>query len=250
MKAIILSLLALASVASARAGFFRATEKFVQSYAVSQGAELALSNVNGSIEIVAWDKNEVLVEAEKQASCDEDLPKLAIIVEASPTRVSVRTEHQKTGWFGRNVKGSVSYVIHVPASIALREISSVNSGIKVSGVSGEIDARTVNGGIKVVDALAPVRLKTVNGGIDASVQPSTQPRTIRLHTVNGGCRLTLPSGISASLDASTVNGGVHCSLPVTIEKSGRHYLKGRIGQDAQTQINVETVNGGIDIETK
>ena len=43
------------------------TEKFEQSYPISPNGRVSVSNVNGSIVIDAWDKNEVRLEATKIA---------------------------------------------------------------------------------------------------------------------------------------------------------------------------------------
>ena len=66
MKSSLLPLLAhgpaLTTAASAKV-----TEKFSQTYPLDANGSIRLENVNGSVEIIAWDKNEVALEAEKSA---------------------------------------------------------------------------------------------------------------------------------------------------------------------------------------
>jgi hypothetical protein len=77
MKSIrfILGLLTLASLALTAADSGRAqtatraelTEEFHQTYPLSATGRVALSNINGSVKISAWDRNEVKVDAVKRA---------------------------------------------------------------------------------------------------------------------------------------------------------------------------------------
>jgi len=245
MKTLAFVLIGLATSAFIRADDYPASEKFAKSYPVSAQAELSLSNVNGSIEIVAWDKNEIALEAEKRARSTDDLPKILINIDATPDHLIVKTEHLRTGWFGSEVKGSVHYKLHVPIGISLREIHSVNSNITIHEVHGEVVAHTVNGNIRVNDITTSAKLHTVNGNIEASVASSGKERTISTKTVNGSCKLSLPIDIAADVYASTVNGHVNCSIPLTLVKTSRTKLEGHMGQGVAATIEAKTVNGNI-----
>jgi hypothetical protein len=47
------------------------TEKFAQTYPLAADGIVRIDNVNGFVEVVGWDRNEVSLEAEKRAP-DED----------------------------------------------------------------------------------------------------------------------------------------------------------------------------------
>ena len=245
MKTLALVLFGLVATALVKAEDFPASEKFAQTYPVSAQAELFLSNINGSIEIIAWDKNEISLEAEKRTITAENLPKIRIEIDATPDHVTIKTEHQKTGWFGSNVKGVVRYKLHVPADINLRKIESVNSNITIRDVNGEMIASTVNGSIHVTDVITSAWLKTVNGNIEASIGSSDQARTIETKTVNGSCTFVLNSNLAAKVYASTVNGHINSSLPLTLMKTSRTKLEGHMGQGVEATIEAKTVNGNI-----
>jgi hypothetical protein len=245
MKTLALVLFGLVATSLAQAESYPASEKFVQTYPVSAQSELSLGNINGSIEIIAWDKNEISLEAEKRASDTEDLAKISIKVDATRDRVVVKTEHERTGWFGSQVKGVVRYKLHVPASINLRKIDSVNSNITISEVRGEVIASTVNGSIKIEEVAGSATLNTVNGNITAEVALTNEERTISANTVNGSCKFAVPSTIAASFRASTVNGHVDSSLPLANLKASRNKLEGRMGQGLEATIEASTVNGNI-----
>jgi len=245
MKTFALVLFGLVAASLAQAEEYPASEKFAKTYPVSAHAELSLGNINGSVEIIAWDKNEVSVEAEKRAASTEDLANIVIKVRATPRRVVVETEHMKAGWFGNNAKGLVRYTLHVPTGTYLREISVVNANISIRGVRGELNATTVNGDIQVQAIEASATLHTVNGNIEADVASNDKERKISVETVNGNCKVVLPATVAANVRATTVNGKLNSTLPLTNLKTSKHKLEGTVGTGVEATIAAETVNGDI-----
>ena len=170
MKTLITFLLAFSSLIPVMAENYAASEKFAQTYPISSQGELLLENINGSIEIIAWDNSEISLEAEKRASNTDDLQQIIIHIEATPDRLSIKTEHLKTGWFGNRVRGEVRYTLKVPSNLKLSKIKTVNSNIVIHNVAGAVDATTVNGGIQADGLAAWTSLETVNGNITLSTE--------------------------------------------------------------------------------
>jgi DUF4097 and DUF4098 domain-containing protein YvlB len=241
---LLLASLTVATLA-ARAESFSATDKFSQTYAVSAQAEISLGNVNGPVGIVAWDRNEIAVDAEKHAANSDDLAKIHIDVDASPKRVEIKTNYERSWWFFNNVNGSVHYTVHVPATLALCQIHVVNSNITIDDVHGQIKAHTVNGGVHVTGITAFAELNTVNGNIEATLAPDKTDLVVTASTVNGSCHLSLPATLSTTIHGQTVNGNIRCALTLSDLESSRHSINGRIGAGDKGKINVSTVNGGI-----
>lgn len=249
MKTLITLLLAFSACIPAIAGNYAASEKFVQTYPISSQGELRLENINGSIEIIAWDNPEISLEAEKRAKTTEELQQIVIKIETTPDRLTIRTEHQRSGWFGNSTKGEVRYTLKVPAGLKLEKIRSVNSNITLQNVSGSVNASTVNGGIDASGLGAWTSLETVNGNIKARFDEIAPDQSIRAKTVNGSCKLVVPAKAAFSLQAETVNGHVSCSLPITLEKSSRTKVHGRTGPGPVATIEAKTVNGNITLAT-
>lgn len=245
MKLLRLPFLALLLASTAFAGYSE-SEKFSQTHPLTANGTFKLSNVNGSVDIVAWDKNEVQIEAVKRANSDTDLARIHIEVEASGDRVAVKTVHEKTGWFSTNVRGEVRYTVKVPVGATLEKIGCVNSTVTVTGVHGNVALATVNGGIKATDLGGDAQLDTVNGSIRAQFTTVSASQRIVADSVNGSCELSLPTDTNAHIALSTVNGSTSCDFPITIEKSSRHSLRGKIGAGAAT-IKAGTVNGSVRI---
>ena len=222
-------------------------------YTLESGGRLSLENVNGSISVVGGSGDQVEIRAFKKANNQEALDEIEILIDASPTRISVDTKlPESRGWWGGSNHGaSVSYELSVPSNIELDGISSVNGGIDIAGVFGAIKAETVNGGIDVEDASSDLRAETVNGGIDARFSSVTGDQRIDCDTVNGKISLTLPENADARVSVDTVNGGINGSdFNLVVEKGfvGKS-LEGDIG-DGNARITANTVNGGVKIRRR
>jgi DUF4097 and DUF4098 domain-containing protein YvlB len=245
MKTLMLLLTGLSVATLTHAESYPAIEKFSKAYPVSAQAELSLSNINGPVEVVAWDKNEIAVDAEKRAANPEDLAKIHIDVDASSNHVEIKTEHERTWWFFNHVNGSVHYTLHVPSTLALCKIHVVNSNITIDEVHGQIKAGTVNGSVRVEGITTFASLNSVNGNIDASIASGENDQVITANTVNGSCHLSLPTTIAATIRGRTVNGNIKCELSLADLESSRHSLNGRIGAGDKSKIEASTVNGSI-----
>ncbi|MEN9404649.1 MAG: hypothetical protein RL091_3352 [Verrucomicrobiota bacterium] len=239
---ILLSLaLALASVAQAKV-----TEKFTQTYPLDANGSIHLENINGSVEIIGWDKAEVALEAEKTASDQEGLDRMHLQIDSSPRRLRVKTEYEKKWKFWETMNAQVHYKLMVPAGAALDKVDVVNANIHVSGVRGEITLETVNGGIEAEGLTGPGRYATVNGSVRVAYTTMPAFGSITLRTVNGSCKLTLPAGAAFDLDTDTVNGRVNCDFPIALEKSDKRELHGAVNGGG-TRVKLDSVNGGLSV---
>jgi DUF4097 and DUF4098 domain-containing protein YvlB len=241
--ALVLTGLVLAAAAPAAV-----TEKFVQTYPLTADGSIHLENVNGDIDIVAWDKAEVTLEAEKRGKTEADLAKVTLEIDSSPARLAVKTKYAKASLFG-NVNASVRYKLMVPAGARLERIDSVNSDITVTGVRGAVKLDTVNGRITATGLAADAHLESVNGSLSAEFTSLDGVREVKLESVNGRASVALPKGANARIDADSVNGSVSIDQQVKLGKMRRHSLTGQIGEGGP-EISLETVNGGISIKEK
>ena len=241
-------LFSVALVASASLASAKVTETFRQTYPLEANGTISLDNVNGDIEIVAWDKPEVALEAEKKAKTEADLAKVTLEIDATSSRLAIKTKYAKSGWFG-SVTASVHYRLSVPAGARLEKIDSVNSAITVTGVRGAVNIETVNGAIAANGLASDTRLDSVNGSVAAEFATTTGVSRVKLDTVNGHATVTLPKGTGARIDADSVNGRISIDQAITLGKAHRHSVTGQVGAGGP-DISIDTVNGGISIKEK
>lgn len=235
-----------AALLLAAAASGKVTEKFSQTYPFNADGVISLSNVTGDIEIVAWDRNEVSLEAEKIARDERGLARMKIVIDASPSRLVIKTEHEKKFKFWHRSRAEVRYMLRVPAGVTLRKIDVVNSEVQVTGVRGHVDIDSVNGSIQASGLTAGGRFDTVNGSIRATFAAVGSSDRIILDTINGSCTVTLPANAAFTLDADSVNGRISCDFPITIGKSGRRHLKGSVNGGGATLL-LDSINGSLNV---
>lgn len=226
------------------------TETVTESYPIAADGRLSLENVNGTVDVVAWDRDDIKMEAVKEAKSAGIVADIKINVESTKDKLSIKTElpRVKRGWFRReSTGGKVNYTLHVPAGLCLDKISSVNGNVSITGVAGPARVSSVNGSIRCRNLAGAADLSTVNGSIDSTHRQIHAGERVKASSVNGGIDLGLPADLSADLSASSVNGSIRSDFEATTNgKSGRHSIHARIG-DGGSQVNLSTVNGAIRI---
>jgi DUF4097 and DUF4098 domain-containing protein YvlB len=227
------------------------TEEFHQTYALASGGRVALDNINGSVHITGWDRNEVKVDAVKYARSKERLDEAKIVIDASKDNISIRTEYPDHNLTFRDDDwdnpASVEYTLSVPRTARLDQIKLINGSLDVKGIAGEVRASCINGHLKASGLSGPVRLSTINNRVEVQFDHlGTSP--IELASVNGGVLLTLPSDSKAELEASTVHGGISndFGLRVRNHRIVGHDLHGELAGGG-SRIKLSNVNGTIEI---
>ncbi len=275
LRRILPLLLGILLLAAATAEAATLKEPFNRTVPLRPGSELSLSNVNGSVTLEAWDRDEVRIEAEKQVKASsaerarQVMEQVRIEVTQSAKGVQIETRIPRRGdglfdWmFGNEVNAGVTYRLRVPRRAAL-DLVSVNGGLKVTGtegsgrlettnggitvtdVDGDLDLSTVNGGIDVLRSAGALRASTTNGSIEAELTDLPSGSDLRLVTTNGRVSLRLPRDARLSIDAATTNGRVQSDFAVEGGQPGKRSLRGDINGGGGS-LYIRTTNGGVEI---
>jgi len=230
------------------------TEEFHQSYALTLTGRVSIANINGDVHISAWDRNEVKIDAVKRAYSREQLSEATIDVTNTPDSVSIKTKYpERNQTFDSRTRehnpASIEYTLTVPRGARIDGAELVNGSLDIEGVEGDVRASLVNGRVKADGLSGEVSLSTVNGSIDANAAGLAASKGVSLNSVNGSIVLSVPSGASAQVKASTVHGGISNDFGLTVEEGqyvGRN-LSGQIGSGGP-RIRLNTVNGSITIK--
>jgi DUF4097 and DUF4098 domain-containing protein YvlB len=240
MRTTLLSLVVCSAFAVASSA--EVTEPFSQTVPLTANGSFSIENVNGSISLETWDRNEVEILATRKAPDAETLERVKIEVEAEPSKVSVSTEYE-----GHTEGASVEYKIRAPRGASL-DLDAVNGAIRVLNPAGAVDAESVNGSIEIGDASGPVSAESVNGAVEVGYV-SLAAGKHDYEAVNGSLTLRMPGTASASFQAETVNGDINTDFPLEVRKAKygpQRSLSGTLGSGGP-QISLETVNGAIEI---
>jgi DUF4097 and DUF4098 domain-containing protein YvlB len=230
------------------------TEEFHQTYPLSANGRVALSNINGSVKISAWDRNEVKVDAVKRAHTPERLREAQIKVDANSGAIEIETEYPEYRWTDRDTErhenpATVEYTLTVPRGARIEEVNLVNGGLDIEGLSGPVHASSVNGRVAARGLSGPVNLSVVNGRLEATLDSLSAAGSVNLSAVNGPLVATIPSDSSATVHADTVHGSISndFNLPVRVGEYVGRELAGRLGQGG-TRVSLSNVNGSIQIK--
>ncbi len=218
------------------------TKDFNQNYPLQLGGTFELQNVNGTVEIQGWDRNEVEVHAVKTAKQREtDLERVSIDVDARPNAVSVTTRYPQN----EGVEVAVEYTIRVPHGAHVEHIGTVNGTLRISGLDNVEDLHAVNGDIEVFEAGGNIHAHTTNGNVHLELAHAPDKSGAAAETTNGSLVLAVPADLEAELEARCLNGNFYSELPITMESSQRpREVHGKLGRGG-APIRLRTVNGGI-----
>ncbi len=218
------------------------SKEFNQSYPLQPGGSLELQNVNGTVDVQGWERNEIEVHAVKTSKHKEsDLDLVSIEVDARPDALTIATRYPQN----EGVEVAVDYTIHVPHGARVEHISTVNGTLRVAGVETVEDLHTVNGNIEVFEAGGNVHAHTTNGNVHLELAHLPDKTGATAETTNGSLVLAVPSDMQADVEARCLNGNFSSELPITMESSQRpREMHGRLGRGGAT-IHLRTVNGGI-----
>ena len=219
---------------------------FEQTYKLPAGGHFLLDNVNGSVQVEGWDRDEVEVSAVKTSQNDSsDVDLVKIDVQTHPGEVDVHTRYPG----GKGVDVAVEYHIHVPNRVLLGSVGTVNGSVLVHGVKGkgEGQLRSVNGNVEVTHSSGRFTAKTTNGDVRLELNHHVDGATMNLETVNGSVLVGLPSNGSADLKVHNMNGDVLSDVPGIFDRRalpGARAFQGKLGHGGG-EISVRTINGRI-----
>jgi DUF4097 and DUF4098 domain-containing protein YvlB len=214
-------------------------------------ASVGLLNIdagkNGGASIKGWTRGDVLVRTRVEGWGNTDAEAKAfssqVLIDTSGGRVQARGPESanNSGW-------SVSFEIFVPQSISLTA-KTVNGGIDISDVRGNLRFDATNGGINLKRLAGDIEGATVNGGVNIELIGTTgEGNKIDVKTRNGGVNITVPQNYSAHFQTETVNGSLQSDFALNMTgdlRSRNHDFT--IGGGGPL-IHVTTTNGGVKLK--
>jgi len=218
------------------------SKDFNQTYPLKSDGSFELQNVNGTVDVQGWDRDEVEVRAVKTAKQREsDLDRVSIDVDAKPGAVSISTHYPQN----EGVEVVVEYKIRVPHAARLEHLGTINGTLRIAGVDTVEDVHTVNGSIEVYEGGGNIRAHTTNGNVRLEMAHFREKSGASAETTNGSVLLAIPADTQADLEARCLNGNFFSELPITYQSSLRpREIHGQLGRGGPV-IRLHTVNGGI-----
>ncbi|MGC1298972.1 MAG: hypothetical protein WA869_28440, partial [Alloacidobacterium sp.] len=164
---------------------------------ISGSSHLNVSSVNGGIQVIGEDRNDISVEARVNAWAGSSSEAKDILrqVDIETSNNSIRDIGPR---FHTGNKGySIDYKLRVPRSLSV-DLKSTNGGINIAHLDSEVTFDTTNGGVQLADLAGDVHGQTVNGGLSVQLTGDRwRGKGLNAETTNGGVVLSVPEGYSA-----------------------------------------------------
>lgn len=205
---------------------------------IAPDATIDVSNVQGSVSVTAWDKNEV----ELHAVLESDKDRLEFEATERQVRIKVdRPDHRYRD------DDDATLTLKVPKGARL-VVETVSAEIVVDGVRGEQRLESVSGSVETKAYDQPVSLHAVSGEI--TVSGSGGKAALTTENISG---TTIVSGIRGSYEGQTVSGTIDASV-AAVERlhietvSGDADIKAELG--AAARADMESVSGSLTLTIK
>lgn len=191
-------------------------------------------NINGSVDVEAYDGNTVEITIEKrvnaknQADVDLGMEELQLkmsegddfaklYVGAAEQTMVEKADPLQCGWDwnGRDYKRdywySIDYKIKVPKGISVK-LSTVNKGdVFAKGVTGNVYASNVNGDVTLEEIQGDTKATTVNGKVEVSYVKMPK-EFASFKTVNGDIEIYVPNGGNGVFNFQSQWGEIYSDL--------------------------------------
>lgn len=249
------------------AGHASYTETVEKRFAVSGAPTLHISTFDGTVDVSAWDRPEILVTVEKIGAdkAATDRMELSVSQEGDRVTVDVREPHRggvnwTVGPFTAHVRVSMPAHARVEAStgdgrVAVRDIIGdllVRTGdgaIRLEHVNGGVDATSGDGSIDIDGVLTTLKLRSGDGRLRVRTTGSSATGDWEVSTGDGSVVVEVPEGFAANLDALTGDGRVRVDgleFSGQLDRDDRTRARGTLGAGGG-RISIRSGDGGITV---
>ena len=207
-------------------------------FAVGADLELTVSTFDGALEVLSWDRPEVLVEIERRAASGGDAQALEVTAEQQGNRLIIdaprpaRSGGDSVIQLGGSRSPSVNFRVTVPSRLTL-DARTGDGAVAARDLAGRITLRTADGAVNT-DRLAgavlvdsgdgAVIVRDVRGALDlhtgdGAVNVSGRLEALRIVTGDGPVRIDAAEGstMTSEWTVESGDGAITVRLPPAFE---------------------------------
>ncbi len=241
--------------------FAALAQDFRKSYEVGQGGSINVRNVSGDVVVTGYEGETVLVVGIKEG---RDRDRVWVEDNSAGNNVDVRVRYPEHC----DCNASIRFEVKVPrGNYKFDAISSVSGDVEVTGVNGDLRAKSVSGNVTVKGVTGAVNATSVSGNVlvgenngavsGKSTSGNVEVEIVQLGgvgdmefaSVSGNVRVKLPANLDADVRMSTLSGGLKTDFPLNIEEPehgpGRR-ATGRIGGGSRN-LKLSTTSGSVSL---
>jgi len=239
-----ISMVAFARTGANRADGYSDEEEINQSFALSNGSQVKIDSINGTVKVETWDQAKADIHIIKRTSRGpEELKRLDVIIDHTANSLEIRTRKPNDD---DDVHVNVTVEVKLPRQMSLN-VGSINGGTDIGPVDGVVSAHSINGRLKIAQSTEELNIDSINGSVNASLT-SLGANGIRMSSINGTITIGLPENANATIDVTNHNGGFNTDLPVSfVGEMRRNQTHAQLGSGG-APIRMSNVNGGINLK--
>lgn len=183
----------------------------------SRPATVRANLMNGGITVRTYQGKEVIIVAQGSGA-HRNKP-----TEEGMRRINVRpgfdVEEQDNIVTIKNagIAGDMNLDIQVPVNTSVNLRTMNNGGIRVEGVTGEVDVNSLNGSIEISNVAGPVLAHCLNGPVKVTFDSIAPNKAMSFSSLNGNIDVTFPADLKANVKMKTENGDILTDFEITMK---------------------------------
>src|SRR6266508_1997128 len=218
-----------------------AAQDFRKSYEIGQGGSISVRNVSGDVTVTGYEGETVLVLGFKEG---RDRDRVWVEDNSAGNNVDVRARYPDNC----DCNASIRFEVKVPrANYKFDPISSTSGDVEVTGVSGDLLAKSTSGNVGKINGT--VSGKSTSGNVEVEIMQLSGAGDMEFASTSGNVRVKLPANLDADVRMSTTSGGLKTDFPLTIEEpergSGRR-AAGRVGGGSRN-LRLSSTSGSVSL---
>lgn len=224
-----------------------------RTYKIEATASIGIHNVDGSILVYGSDREEIFIEATKQAYSQSRLDKIDIVVSAQPDSVTIETKFPpRTRWSFSDRSGTVDYIIIIPQTATIKRLELGTGEVFIKDMrGGPVRAQLQTGLLDVQNCFCDIDL-AIGVGALTTVFDWWEPKKFSVDTriENAKSRFVFPGDACFHLIAEAETGNIESDFTEQEERTGENdvsKIDKVIGEMPNAEINIRAHEGNIEI---
>src|SRR4030095_4268207 len=219
-------------------------QEFNKTYRIAPGGQIRIGNVSGDVIVTGYDGDSIVVTGTKKG---RDRDQVEVEDRSGTTNVDIGVRYPKHC----NCDASIRFDVQVPRSIKydFDHISSVSGDVKVTGVTGRLNASAVSGDVHIIDVSGSVSASAVSGDVKVEITRLDGSDDMKFNTVSGDVSVMLPGNLDADVDMSSFSGSIKTDFPIEVrsERYGsRNSARAKLG-DGTRRLKMSSVSGDLSL---
>ena len=221
-----------------------AAQDFQKTYRIGAGGQVRIGNISGDVVVNGYDGDAIMVKATKKG---KDRDQVEVEDRSGGNTVDIGVHYPKHC----NCEASIDFEVQVPRSINydFDHIASVSGDVKVTGITGRLNASTVSGDAHINNVSGSVSASSVSGDVRVEINQLQGADDMKFSSVSGDVNVMLPSSLDADVDMSSFSGSVKTDFGIEVkrERQGMHTsARAKLGEGSR-RLKMSSVSGDLSL---